>query len=122
MKRRRHASSAFTLVEILVAVSLTPLAFAALPVTHRVIARALERARNGTAAVALAQAKLEEIIADPAAAAPGGRDTPAVGGARFERRWAVALERPADDTWRVAVTVRSGGWHAVTLETLAWAP
>jgi hypothetical protein len=122
MKRLGHAPSAFALVEILVAVSVALVVFGALPATHQIIARLLDRARDDTAAVALAQAKLEEIIADPAAAAPGGGDAPAVGRARFERRWTVLSEEPTLATWTVTVTVGSSGNRPVTLESVAWVP
>ncbi len=122
MKRRKREPFGFTLVEILVAVSVTLVALAAVPVTHRVTARMLAGARDGTAAVGLAQAKLEELMENPGGAPGRGHDTIVLGSSAFERRWTLDADRPGSPTCRIAVTVSWRGTHAVKLESAGWQP
>ena len=120
MTRLPRRASGFTLVEILVAVSVTLIALAAVPLTHRLTTRLTTDARDETAAVGLAQAKLEELLMDPRDG--GGTDTLVIDPVRFDRQWEVVQEGSDRSIRHIAVRVAWGGGRAVVLESVAWQP
>jgi Tfp pilus assembly protein PilV len=124
MRRRAGGAAGITLVEVLVAMAVAAIALGACPGFLVVIGRAAVLAREGTAAVALAQAKLEELAGGPDVPGAGG-DAPAPGAtpAAFARTWRIEAVAPRREIRRIAVAVRwAGGAHEVVLETLAWRP
>jgi prepilin-type N-terminal cleavage/methylation domain-containing protein len=113
-----------TLIEVLVSISVALIALAALPATLQTIRRAATEARDGVAALALAQAKLEEL--DALGAAPtAGSDSPTseVASTTFVRTWHVEPSAPRGEVRRLVVSVLwAAGSGGITLETFAWRP
>jgi Tfp pilus assembly protein PilV len=113
-----------SLPEVLVAIAVAAVALASCPLVLGIIGRAAIVARDGSAAVALAQAKLEELATGPAAPTAGG-DAPATVGAptTLARTWEVEAVDPRAEVRRISVAVVWGGAaHRVALETLVWRP
>lgn len=80
------------------------------------------QARRITAAIELAQARLEEIRGIPYAGLTAGSDSAALGtGSSYARTWTVTDGHPTADTKTVTVTVSWNdklGYHQVQLPTL----
>jgi len=124
--RARHTNgvNGFTLVEVLIASVMALIALAAAPAALRVAGRAVLLARDGTIAVALAQEKIEQLIAGSARLG-GGHDSTGQDAAptKFARHWQVQPAKPRGETRRLSVTVAwDASGHAVTLETVVKTP
>ena len=120
----RGSSRGFTMIEVLVSMTVALIALAAVPVSLRIVSRATLLARNGTAAVAFAQAKLEELVARNGDL-PDGNDSvgPPAAPITYARDWHVTAVAPRSEVRRVAVTVRwDNDAHRLTLETFACEP
>lgn len=113
-----------TIIEVLVSMSVASIAFAVAPTTLRITGRTIILARDGTTAIGLAQAKLEELIAQMDVRA-GGEDTvaPPFTPTAFTRTWHVESIHPRGELHRLSATVRwDDGTHQVTMETCTWEP
>jgi prepilin-type N-terminal cleavage/methylation domain-containing protein len=118
--RRRRGRTGFSLVEVLVSVTMFLVATAAVPIGARIAARAAATARDGTAAVGLAQGKLEELLHDRSG--PGtDHDVVQLAGTTFTRAWRIDPDATGRATAAIAVTVIwNHGRHAVTMESATW--
>jgi prepilin-type N-terminal cleavage/methylation domain-containing protein len=122
---RANVSGGFTLVEVLVSMSVVLLALSYVPATMRTTAHATVLARDGTRAVALAQAKLEELIVeaprelgDAGGFRAEGSDTiTASGMTPFHRSWRVSTDPQSPATLSLSVTVTWDPGHLVHLAT-----
>lgn len=110
------------MVEVLVSMLVASIALAAVATTLRVTGRMTILARDGTTAVGLAQAKLEELLARHDARTDGEDTIRLLETApTFVRTWRVELMPPRLEMHRLSATVQwDGGAHRMTLETLAW--
>lgn len=127
--RRREG---FTVIEVLVAVTLMAIALSGITLTGVVSMRADTKSHRASAATALAQAKLEELRNMQRDAAdwtegphsePGLDERGAATGGPFARQWNVDLGYNGHaDLARVTVTVSWDGdaSQSVTLSALYW--
>jgi len=112
------------MAEVLVSMLVASIALAVVPPTLRIAGRTTVLARDGTTAIGLAQAKLEELLSETDVLTDGD-DTLAPPGASttFTRTWRVERIPPLGEVHRLSATV---GWdegaHQITLETFAWKP
>ncbi len=117
-----RSGGGFTMAELLVSLSVALITVAAVPTTARILAAMTATARHGTVAVALAQAKLEELIvqADPTSR---GSDAIVLETVTFARRWDGEETKPGTGARLVSVEVE---WddvtHRVRLETIVRTP
>jgi prepilin-type N-terminal cleavage/methylation domain-containing protein len=114
----------FTLIEVLVSLSVALIALSALPTTLRITGNTTIVARDGTAALGLAQAKLEELIG-VRATRTAGEDAVTVPGTAttFVRAWDAEPPVAPGSEWKLSTTIRwAGGRHQITLKTSAWNP
>jgi prepilin-type N-terminal cleavage/methylation domain-containing protein len=121
---RQTPCRGFTLIEVLVSVAVALITLSALPVTLRITGDTTIFARDGTAALGLAQAKLEELIGAHASGT-AGEDAVTVPGTAttFVRAWEAEPSATSGSAWRLSTTVRwAGGRHQITLRTSAWKP
>ncbi len=114
----------FTMIEVLVSILVASIALAVVPTTLRIAGRTTVLARDGTTAIGLAQAKLEELLAQSELRTDGDDAvvtlaTPTT----FIRTWRVEPIPPRGEVHRLLATVQwDGGKHQLTLETSAWEP
>lgn len=113
----------FTMIDLLVCMGLISVAITAVPITLRIMARSTALARTGSTALALAQAKLEELIAQ-GHSATSGNDTIALGATTFRRKWNGDTDPMGHRSQRLTVVV---GWdagrrHRVALESVLEKP
>lgn len=120
----RYRSTGFTLIEILIGLSVGLIALGALPTTQRITAAATMAARDGTMAVAFAQAKLEELLADPGRRVAGEDAVTLPGTATtFARAWSVAPVPRTPGVLSLSTTVTwDDDRHEVRMETSVWNP
>ena len=114
----------FTMAEVLVSMLVASIALAVVPPTLRIAGRTMVLARDGTTAIGLAQAKLEELLAETDLLTDGD-DTlaPLATSTTFTRTWRVETIPPLGEVHRLSATVEwDDGAHQVTLETFAWEP
>jgi prepilin-type N-terminal cleavage/methylation domain-containing protein len=126
MNRRAFKGShrGLTMIEVLVSMSVASIALALAPTTMRITGRAIILARDGTTAIGIAQAKLEQLIDQPDVGADG-EDTvaPPFTPTTFTRTWHVEPIHPQGELLRLLATVRwDDDTHEVTLETCTWEP
>jgi len=120
----RGSQAGFSLIEVLISLAVGVIALSALPTTLRVTGNAARLARDGTIAVGLAQAKLEELIGDPTRRV-AGEDTVTVPGAAsaFTRSWDVAPVLGPGSALALSTTVTwNDERHEVAMETSVWTP
>jgi prepilin-type N-terminal cleavage/methylation domain-containing protein len=121
---RQAPCRGFTLIEVLVSLSVALIALSALPTTLRIMGDTAIFARDGTAALGLAQAKLEELIG--AGTTPtAGEDAVSVPGTAttFVRAWDAEPPAAPASAWKLSAAIRwAGGRHQITLKTSAWKP
>ena len=120
----KESHRGLTMIEVLVSMSVASIALAVAPTTLRITGRAIIQARDGTTAIGLAQAKLEELIAQTDVRADG-EDVlaPPFTPTAFTRTWHVEPIHPREELHRLFATVRwDDGTHQVTLETCTWGP
>ena len=114
----------FTMAEVLVSMLVASIALAVVPPTLRIAGRTTVLARDGTTAFGLAQAKLEELLAQSDVRTDGD-DTlaPLATSTAFTRTWRVEPIPPLGEVQRLSATVEwDDGAHQITLETFAWEP
>ena len=114
----------FTMMEVLVSMLVASIALAVAPTTLRVAARTTILARDGTTALGLAQAKLEELLARTGLLTDGDDAlAPMPESTIFTRTWHVEPIPPLGEVHRLSTTVEwDDGAHQVSLETFAWEP
>ncbi len=96
----------FTLLEILVAMSIFSVSFLALAAAASSVMRANQTSYASTIATNLAQDKLEELMATTSAnIVSGGPVTDSIGGVTFERRWEVKDDSPVAGVMQIDVKV-----------------
>jgi prepilin-type N-terminal cleavage/methylation domain-containing protein len=120
----QRCSCGFTMAEVLVSILVASIALAVVPSMLRIAGRTTVLARDGTTAIGLAQAKLEELLAQPDLRTDGD-DTlaPLAISTTFTRTWRVEPIAPLGEVQRLSATVEwDGGAHQITLETFAWEP
>lgn len=105
----------FTLIEVLVAVSIFAVAVLGLAVGATSIIRANNTSYLHTIATNLAQDKLEELKAATVANIGPGNDTRLQGGVTFTRTWTVTANTPTLGVNQIDVTVT---WTDYTAHTL----
>ncbi len=101
--RRRH--SGFTLIEVLISMTIFSVAILGLAIGASSVMRANQTSYFSTIAVSLAQDKLEELKANPASLASGGPVTDTTDGVVFTRNWTVTPNSPVAGVSRVDVQV-----------------
>jgi prepilin-type N-terminal cleavage/methylation domain-containing protein len=108
----------FTLMELLVSMLLVSIALAAVPTTLGLIRRVAITTRAGTAALAAAEAKLEELMGSPDRAVDGG-DVLRTEADTLRRAWRSDPAPVPGGSRRIRVIV---GWDDahVSLESAAW--
>lgn len=116
LKTKIAAARGFTLIEVLVAVSIFSIAVLGLAIGATTVMRANQTGLNTTIATNLAQDKLEELKAKTAAnIVSGGPVTTTSGGVTFSRSWTVTSNSPVTGVKRIDVTVT---WTDYTSHTL----
>jgi len=114
---RRRPQGGFTLIEILIAMTIFSTSFLALAAGATTVMKSNHSSYNSTIATNMAQDKLEELMAGAIINA-GGPITDTVGGVEFTRTWAtddtfVAGVRKID----VVVTWNDHTAHSLTVST-----
>lgn len=106
----------FSLIELLVAMTLFAIAALGLSASVALVSRAGALSEHLTRATILAQDKLEELVSQNVPLT-GGVDRPHAG---FTREWAVSPDDPEAGVTRIAVTVRWEGseLHSIALATM----
>ena len=125
-RRLQFSSDGFTLLEVMVAALVFSLLLIALPSLLTATTRANRHARSMTAAMSLAQDKLEDLRRQPYTALASGSDPAALtemeaGGAQravYTRKWSVD-NGPVTDTKTIVVQVEwpDAGTQRVELRT-----
>ena len=109
----------FTLIEILIAMSIFTAAVLGVAISATSVIKANQSSYSTTIAINLAQDKLEELKALPASLASGGPVTDTINGETFSRSWTVTSNSPISGMKRidVAVTWTDYGSHSITLSS-----
>jgi len=97
--------SGFTLIEVLVAISIFTVAILGVAMSTQSVIRANQENYLTTIATNLAQDKMEELKANPASLASGGPITDVFSGVTFTRTWTVTPDLPVDAVTQIDVTV-----------------
>ena len=97
--------SGFTLIEVLVAISIFTVAILGVAMSTQSVIRANQTSYFTTIATNLAQDKMEELKANPASLASGGPITDVFSGVTFTRTWTVTPDLPVDAVTQIDVTV-----------------
>ena len=109
-KRQKNAANGFTLIEVLVAMSIFAIAVLGLAIGATTVMQANQTGLYTTIATNLAQDKLEELKAKTAAninttGSPENNITVSGVPAKFNRSWAVTSGSPAAGVKRIDITV-----------------
>jgi type IV pilus assembly protein PilV len=107
--------SGFTVIEVLVSLSILAVAILGIAVSATSIMRANQTSHFTTIASDLAQDKLEEITANPSTIASGGPITDVVDGVTFTRSWTVTSNTPISGMKQIVVTVSWTDYIAKTI-------
>jgi prepilin-type N-terminal cleavage/methylation domain-containing protein len=110
----------FTFIEVLQALTLCSIGLLALSSLTMGTIHANAKARRVTAAVTLAEAKLEAIHNLSYAEVTAGADAVTDDGVEYSRTWTVCSDCPIHGTKEITMTVQwpEQGTQAVTLETI----
>ncbi len=100
--RRRH--SGFTLIEVLISMTIFSVAILGLAIGASSVMRANQTSYFSTIAVSLAQDKLEELKANPATLASNS-DTDTIDNVVFTRNWTETPDSPVSGVSRIDVQV-----------------
>ena len=112
-KVRSGREGGFTLIEILMALTIFSVSFLALAAGATTVMQSNKTSYMSTVATNLAQDKLEELMATSAASiAAGGPVTDTVDGVVFTRNWTVTTDSPVAGINQIDVTV---SWKGNTL-------
>jgi prepilin-type N-terminal cleavage/methylation domain-containing protein len=112
----RFLSKGFTVIEVLVAISIFSVAILGLAVGATSVMRANQVSYNHTTASNLAQDKLEELKARPGSIATGGPENEPVGNTTFTRSWTVTPSDPVGGVTRIDVQV---DWTDYTAQSVS---
>ena len=109
-KRQKNAANGFTLIEVLVAMSIFAIAVLGLAIGATTVMQANQTGLYTTIATNLAQDKLEELKAKTAAninttGSPENNITVSGVPAKFNRSWVVTSDSPVAGVKRIDVTV-----------------
>jgi type IV pilus assembly protein PilV len=111
----RRGAAGFTLVEILVAMTIFAIGVLGLAAGTMNVLRTNSTSQLSTSAINLAQSKIEELRAMSAAAFAGlsspGSDTATASGKTFNRTWQITANSPVAGVTKIDVTV---GWTDYT--------
>ena len=129
-KHRRGGSEVgVAFLEVLVAAGLFSIVLLVLPSMLLSVTRTNFQARDMTAAMSLAQSKLEELRAQPYAGLSGGADSTAVGArgsssesvTPYTRKWTV-VTGPVSGTKEITIAVAwvHQGAQKIELRTIVW--
>lgn len=99
--RRRSAQAGFTIVEVLLALTIVFVGFLALTKLHVMSARANGLARRQTMATILAYEQIERF--HRLGSATGGSDTPTMDGFRFQRSWTTSTNAAGSTSVQMTV-------------------
>lgn len=102
----RHDRRGFTLVEMMVALTLLALGGLALAAFSVTINQANRSSTNRTRADQLLGERMEELQSTSYSDIVTGSDTVSVGGVIFERQWSVTADYPVDGVKRVDLQAR----------------
>ena len=118
--RRARGTRGFTLIEVLVALSLSGIVLASLVPLLVASVRGVDQARRLTTASGLAQAKLEEIRNTTGVVAGGSDSVDATGkGETYTRTWTVGAGPTATcKTLTVTVAWSQRGSHSTSLHSI----
>src|SRR3972149_8212781 len=123
-KRQKNAANGFTLIEVLVAMSIFAIAVLGLAIGATTVMQANQTGLYTTIATNLAQDKLEELKAKTAAninttGSPENNITVSGVPAKFNRSWAVTSGSPAAGVKRIDITVTwtDHNSHTVTVSS-----
>ena|ERR1043166_2381889 len=107
MKKLLQASrqDGFTLIEILIALSLFAIAILGLAAGTSTVIQVNQKNYFSSIATNLAQDKLEELKANPGTLASGGPITDTYDGVTFTRVWTITPDSPVDTVTQIDVTV-----------------
>lgn len=123
--RRSHRGArprGFTLIEVLVALSLVASAGVAATGAGLALTALVARARAEVVALSLAAAKIEELLAMPAAGRSDGFDEVEQSAVRVKRMWHVSDGDPEPGLARLEVTARWEDPQLTVLTLVAVAP
>jgi prepilin-type N-terminal cleavage/methylation domain-containing protein len=104
--RESRRRGGFTLVEVLVSLSLVASVGVAATGAALALAALTARARAEAVALELASAKIEELVASPADRRDEGFDEVLAGAVRVTRMWRVGRGDPEPSLTRIEVTAR----------------
>ena len=109
----------FTLIEVLVAMSIFSIAVLGLAVGSATVMRANQTSYFTTVAANLAQDKLEELKSRTAANITSGNDTQPVNNVTFTRNWTVTSGSPVEGVMLIDVTVTWNDYtnHSLTISS-----
>ena len=110
--RRITPQGGFTLIEILIAMTIFSASFLGLAAGATTVMKSNHSSYNNTVATNLAQDKLEELRALDVTAVAGGNNTEKVGGVSFTRTWTTA---DADGLRKIKVVISWTDQRAHTL-------
>lgn len=105
MNRAVTNPSGYTLIEVLVAITIFSIAVLGFAMSTISVIRGNKSTYNVTIANALAQDKLEELKALPSSITSGGPVTDTISGQAFSRSWTVTANSPITGVRKIAVTV-----------------
>ena len=127
--RRCSSEVGVAFIEVLVAAGLFSIVLLVLPSMLLSVTHTNFQARDMTAAMSLAQSKLEELRAQPYAAVTGGSDSTAIGAmgsgteslTPYSRKWTV-VTGPVSGTKEIGIEVawKHQGAKKIELRTIVW--
>ena len=105
----------FTLIEVLVAMSLFSIAILGVAISTQSVIQTNQKNYFASVATSLAQDKLEELKSNPTSLASGGPATDVVNGVTFTRNWTVTSNSPITGVKRIDVTVTWTNYGSQTI-------
>lgn len=103
--KRFHKEAGFTLVEVLVTISIFAVAALGLAIGAVTVMRGNQMSYYQTIATNLAQDKLEELKGATTANIKSGNDSPKAGPITFSRSWTVTANQPTTGVNKIDVTI-----------------
>jgi prepilin-type N-terminal cleavage/methylation domain-containing protein len=130
--RDEHQQSGFTLIEVLVALTIFSLAVLGLVIGTVSVARTNNYSHLNASAINLAQAKLEEFrsmtsvaftaLSCPSYTSSGCSDSPVASGQTFARSWQITVNSPVAGVNKIDVKLDWSDYtsHTVTFTSALW--